>query len=89
MHLENHQYGSRSLKLNDTGTDVQDLQVKIVSFASKQSPITCDGNFSIETQKALENFCKLFSLKSQSIADERIYTTIENWIKQESDFLRV
>ena len=89
MPFENHPYGSRDLKIGDTGTDVQDLQVKIVAFASVHSHLVCDGHFLASTQDALVNFCKLQGLKSQKSADSKIFEAIEAWIDSEAEFVNI
>src|ERR1035437_683508 len=88
MVLDSIPYGSRDLKLGaHPGTDIQDLQVKLVAFASNSSHIVCDGQFSVSTQDAILNFCKLQGIKAQKIADAKLFEAIEAWINSELEFI--
>lgn len=89
MGLANHVYGSRVLKIQDSGTDVQEFQIKIVAFAATGFPVPCDGTFDEATEKALKNFCKLFGLPQQATAEAAVFQAIETWVKDEVDFLEV
>jgi len=82
-------YGSREIKLNDSGEDVRELQIKIVAFGDPEANVPCDGAFGRNSEKALENFCSYFGLKSRKVADSEIYLQIEKWVEGETEFLNV
>lgn len=71
-------YGSRSLKKGDTGPDVQEIQVRLALFGSKNHSVSCSEKFDDNFELAVRRFQKIFGLNETGMVDASVFQFIEN-----------